>query len=372
MRVLHLTRDFPPRVTGGVSVAVGTLVTLLRGRGQVHSVLSVDTDRKGGILVASPEGDAALWRCGYKERLEPPLQGCLAWRPTLVLVHDALLWRAGRALALGSGARCALVVHTLQRVQRMLRGLPVTTRSEEAQEIAFREADGMIFPSAWAYARAREGSAGEGQPGRDAAFICPLPVAPPDVVPDPTDLRVLWEGRFEDIKGVVTLRRAWHAVVKHHPTAVLDVAGGLPGTPRRDAWERGEWDALARSSGARIVLHGWLPAADLAVLRARATLVVAPSWCETFGLAVASAWAAGRPVVGTAVGVAADPELLSRGGWCVAPQDVPGLSAALVAALADPAECRLRGACARSIWLDRYAEASCLHQWSEALSALHG
>jgi glycosyltransferase involved in cell wall biosynthesis len=95
----------------------------------------------------------------------------------------------------------------------------------------------------------------------------------------------------------------------------------------------GSVDVAARATelglGARVRLLGRLPDADLAVVLARATLLVAPSRAEGFGLPVLEAMAAGVPVVSSDA-----PALVEVGGGATVVVPV-GNAAALAEALTD-------------------------------------
>jgi glycosyltransferase involved in cell wall biosynthesis len=73
----------------------------------------------------------------------------------------------------------------------------------------------------------------------------------------------------------------------------------------------------------------------MAELQAAADVVVVPSWSEPFGLVVAEAMAARKPIVGAAAG--AIPELIKDGesGLLVPPRDPPALAQAVTRLLQD-------------------------------------
>jgi glycosyltransferase involved in cell wall biosynthesis len=102
----------------------------------------------------------------------------------------------------------------------------------------------------------------------------------------------------------------------------------IAGLPLRIAGDGPELAALSsRAAGADVQFLGPLAPAELASLRAGATIALAPSRsAETFGLSVAEALAAGLPVAASRVG--ALPELLGPESL-VAPGDAAALAAAI-------------------------------------------
>lgn len=127
----------------------------------------------------------------------------------------------------------------------------------------------------------------------------------------------LYAGRLSAEKGVQLLLDAW--VTRPVPGHRLVVAGA------------GELAGLAAAVSQRegsVEFAGLLPPEHLRALVSRSTAVVIPSLCdETFGLGVAEAFAAGKPVVVTDRG--ALPELASLGPGFVASPTVRSLCAAM-------------------------------------------
>jgi glycosyltransferase involved in cell wall biosynthesis len=83
----------------------------------------------------------------------------------------------------------------------------------------------------------------------------------------------------------------------------------------------------------RVLLTG--PITNLAELYSAADVVVVPSWAEPFGLVIAEAMAAGRPIVASNAG--AIPELIvdNVSGLLVPPRDVTALAAGVLRLLQD-------------------------------------
>ena len=178
-------------------------------------------------------------------------------------------------------------------------------------------------------------------PGRDL----PAPAGRP-----PADLRrgrrasLLCVANWVERKGILELLEATARLPG--PLATLHLAGDDRADPGYGARVR---DRLARPDLAgRVVVHGPVPAEQVAALYRDADVFALPSLREPFGTVWGEAMAAGLPVVGWRAGnlphLAAD----GREGLLAAPGDVAGLSRAL-GRLATDEELRRRlgGAAAR-------------------------
>lgn len=147
---------------------------------------------------------------------------------------------------------------------------------------------------------------------------------------------ILFCGSWDPVKGTPYLVEAFARLVERRPQARLTVLGPGPSAetvlaafPER---ARGAVTVLPRAEEAEVMRQ----------LR-RHDVLAHPSTFEGFGMAVLEAMSQRLPVVATAQGCA--PAVVREGetGWLVAVRDAEGLSRALEAALADPAEARRRG-----------------------------
>lgn len=152
---------------------------------------------------------------------------------------------------------------------------------------------------------------------------------------------VLLPGRLSRYKGQLELLEALPAILAAEPRVRCVFAG-------YDSPELG--DLVVPNAGSvgavltlraaelglseRVLLTG--PTTRMAELQAAADVVAVPSWAEPFGLVVAEAMAARKPIVGAAAG--AIPELITDNlsGLLVPPRDPPALAAAIVRLLQNP------------------------------------
>jgi glycosyltransferase involved in cell wall biosynthesis len=165
-------------------------------------------------------------------------------------------------------------------------------------------------------------------------------VVKPNAVPDPGppappgDGFLFASGRLVPEKGLALLLEAW----ARHPDGALGtlrIAG--------DGEQRGLAERAAATRSDVVYLGPLDPAGVRAAMAASAVVVVAPRWHDVLPTVVIEALAAGRPVVGTALGGV--PYLVGDTGWVVEP--AAGALAAALAIARDGAAGRAAAARAR-------------------------
>ncbi len=162
---------------------------------------------------------------------------------------------------------------------------------------------------------------------------------------------VVTVSRFTAVKRLPVLIEAFaRARNRARAPAGLVIVGGHPGE-----WE-GEHpaDTIARLGARDVFLAGWYDHDEVPHFLSAADVFALASVREQFGLVLVEAMACGVPPV--AVDRFGPAEIVADGetGWLVEPDDVGGLSAALLHAIDDPAERARRGARARTVAIDRY------------------
>ena len=346
MRVLHLTRDFPPRVNGGISRAVEGIVKSTRARGLEIAVLSFDAWRpKASATASSVHAQDGILRLRGPADLEAAQRFVEAFDPDVEHVHSSLI-----ADAVEVRAPRVFSVHVCQAVQRRLRGLAAPTQSELAQARLLESADAIIAPSR----SARDDLLGERAEARISVIGLGVnaPTPSPKMAP-PTEL--LYVGRLADIKGTRELFEAMRRV-----DGELVVAGGLPDNQKAER----RWRKRAPDN---VTFVGWLDAEALSERYRRARTVIAPSWYETYGLAVAEAMSHGVPPIVADAGALPERVVHEQSGLIVCPRDPEELLAAIGRMQCDDAlrDQLARGAARASeewrweasadAWLDVYA-----------------
>jgi glycosyltransferase involved in cell wall biosynthesis len=170
---------------------------------------------------------------------------------------------------------------------------------------------------------------------------------------------VLLPGRLSRYKGQLELIDALPAILAHAPRVRCVFAGYdspelgdlvVPGCGTVGAVLTRRASELGVAE--RVLLTG---ATDqMAELYSAADVVVIPSWAEPFGLVVAEAMAAARPIVAAAGG--AIPELIDHGvsGLLVPPRDPPALAEAVIRLLREPAFALRLGKTAQQVVREKF------------------
>ncbi len=342
MRILHITRDFPPRVRGGLSVAVGGMARAQAEQGMRVAVISFDGYRpRGG---GAPPGPARAEDNGqvFVIRISAPAQlgDARAFgrgaHPDVIHVHDPMLFPLGAELRTELGAPVVFTRHVAHSVQDRLRGLSAPTASARAEADAAAGADLVHAPSRAAAADLPETAA-------PRVRVMPLgaePPAPPPRGASGRDRRggpVVYAGRFTDVRGARELVNAIPRILASVPDASFILAGGIPDSPRAESrFRRRLGQALSPAERARVTLPGWLSGDALAELYDEAAAVVVPSWFETFGLAAAESMLRAAPIAAANTGGLA--EILADGDTAslFEPGDVDGIASRVAALLTAP------------------------------------
>jgi len=343
VKILHVTRDFPPRANGGISTAVGGMVAALT-RNQVRcAVVSFDgyrptrRDPCPGPPVSDDCFGVEVLRVTHPAQLEDAQRWARAFAADIGHCHHDLLWE----LTSSVGARKRVVTaHVLQRAQNRLRGLAAETLSSRAQDHAVRDADRVFAPSRSA-ARALRMD----YPSARIVEV-PLAIAARPVAARPRD-HVVYLGRFADVRGLGDLLDAVPRIARARPEARLAIVGGVPDNPRAERRWMERIAGLARSTGLSIETPGWVPPELAWSWLERARVAVIPSWIETFGMAAAEAMLAGTAVVASDLDALA--ELIDARTGVLVPTRAPDALATAVAALLGHDDERERlGAAARA------------------------
>lgn len=335
VRVLHVTKKFPP-VVGGDATAVSSLVRAQSRRGhEVHLLVYRSrgiepTDRIHPVgPIQTPEG---LDRVGIR-RLRG-MRAMRAWvsdnlaalRPDIIHAHAVDVGAAVVEGAKRHGIPIALTCHGVWyphrrrwslagRIERSLlgRGYDAITSVDRASVQAIRDV------------------------GQTDAILVANGVDPDEfAVPRADDrLRYLFVGRHVSQKGIDDLLEAAAMARKRIEDGfVVELAGDGPERPRLERKARD----LGLSGNVRFL--GSLSRPHLLEAYRRASIFVLPSRFEGFPLVILEAWAAGLPVIATSVG--GIPDVCNEGNAVLVPPGEPEVLADALTSLARDADRRER------------------------------
>jgi glycogen(starch) synthase len=345
-RVLHITRDFPPRHCGGISTAVGGLVRAQARAGLTLAVVSFDDWRPqvarvtGAPATVETAGGIDVLRLSSPTQVAAARDFARAQHCALLHVHHGMLWEFAAALRDELRVPTIKTVHVVQRQMNALRTTDERTRSLIGQEAALAGADRVVAPSraaadlllaAYPQLAGRLRVVAHGIDDSAAARAAAARRA--DV---PLHGPLLAVGRFAELKGTPELFEAVRVVLARVAGAAATIAGGVPANRRaeqrwRERWRRDTPPELQQ----RVRFTGWLSAAELEKQYASAGALLAASRFETFGLVALEAMLHGVPVAATAAGGVA--ELIADGetGLLAPAGDVQALAAHATALLTD-------------------------------------
>ncbi len=365
MRVLMLSWEYPPVVVGGLGRHVHALSVALADAG--HDVVVVARHPAGTDAETHPttlehvEGvrvlrvaedpphlefvrDLVAWTLGLGHAMLRAAAALLRdWTPDVVHAHDWLVAHGAIGLADLTGAPLVATIHATEAGRHGgWLSQPLNQQVHSVEWWLARRADAVVTCS-----QAMRGEvAGLFDLDPDGVTVVHNGIDPTGwpraraITDGPPTL--LYLGRLEWEKGVHDLVAALPAIRRAHPGTRLLVAG----TGSCSDWlaERARTARVRRS----VRLLGHVDDATLRDLLASADAAVLPSRYEPFGITALEAAAAGAPLVASRAGGLGEVVVDGVTGLSFAPGDVPGLAAAVVRCLDDPAAARTRADAARA------------------------
>ena len=155
---------------------------------------------------------------------------------------------------------------------------------------------------------------------------------------DYTQRNILFVGLDWRRKGGPDLIEAFKIVRQKHPDATLTIVGAQPDIDL---------------PGCQVV--GKVPPQELDRYYQNTSIFCLPTYLEPFGIVFIEAMTARLPIVATTVGAIPDFVEDGKNGWLVQPGDIPGIAAALLKLLENPAMCRDFGDIGFRLTQERYS-----------------
>jgi glycosyltransferase involved in cell wall biosynthesis len=372
MRVLHVTRDFPPRHCGGMSTAVAALACAQRRIGVDVAVISFDAwrPRRGPARPPAPAPagapDLPTVRVADPQQLAAARSRAIGWQAGVVHVHDPHLGGFASSVADALGAPLVYTAHVVHHRQAELRGGGERTRSVIAEDTTMRAAARIVAPSV-AARTALLAAHPEAERKLRIVFhgIDDSAAARSAARRDRTaDAPLIAVGRFADVKGTAELFAIIRAVREREPNRAVAVIGGVPANPRSERhWLRRWQNETVPAARERVQFTGWIDPTAVARWYRAAAAVIIPSRFETFGLVALEAMLHGLPIAAFDAGALG--ELIEHGvtGLLAPAGDTDALAAHALALLAD-------GGLARRLGAGGAAHARTRFRWDRVLPEL--
>lgn len=352
MRVLHITRDFPPQHRGGISTVVGGLVRASARARIEPAVISFDDWRPRARRAvharsrqAAPQGDVPVFRVSSPDDLEAARTVARSWQPAILHVHHGMLWEFAAGLRTTLGIPAVKTIHVVQKEVGRLRGSSERTLSLAGQDAALTTADRVIVPSRATAAMLLA----EAPDIHDRVRTVPHGIEDSRQAQVATANRgepgpLLYVGRFADIKGTADFLAAVPYVLERRPETPVVIAGGIPGNVKAEARWLSQWRKQAPDHiRARVAFMGWIGAADLGHQYAAASVLAVPSHVETFGLVALEGMLHGTPIVAADTPALRELIVDGKSGLLYPRGDSRALATAIVTLLDAPARARALG-----------------------------
>lgn len=350
MKILYWTEAYWPSI-GGTEVAS---VLLMRGlRAQGHELLVVTSLTDPGLPASEEHEGIQIRRLPFREAVAAgnPANVFKLLQQTLEVVADFQpdLFHLGLP-----GPSCLFCLQACRRKNiplvftHQLAGAWIEgTRPDQMVAHAAQQANRVVFPSQGMLEEAvRSGIDTE----RSLVIYNGIELDSTDPAPLPWDPPVVAAtGRFSHEKGFDVLVEAVHHLAAGGTQLRLLLAGDGAERPALESMVD-RWDLQGV-----VEFLGWLKPEAVPDLLRGATVLVAPSRAEAFGLSALEAQAAARPVVATRVGGL--PEIVMDGetGRLVASEDPQALAEGIADILSDRDRARAMGLAARARVHDRFS-----------------
>lgn len=286
-RLLLLTSDYPPNTWSGIGAVVAEQAAALSTLGFDVDVLVGDPRPRPALETLHVTGPRMVAVHALSRQRFPLEPSHFDW----IHLHSMGLAVLGLELQRRFGLRLAYTVHALMHLE-------LGTRAgfwPRLQHALVRACDRIIYLS-----QAEKVAAERRWPElTDRGVVVPNGLAPHKagcIYADKRSGPVVFAGRFTRNKGFDFVLRLSEALLDRGVPEVV-LAGG-----HGDADLEAAAHAVARRLSGRIRCPGWLSRQELRALFCQASVVVAPSRYEPFGMVPLEAMATGTPVLTSDVG----------------------------------------------------------------------
>ena len=372
LRVLHVTREFPPIVWGGLGTAVGGLAEASARSGIDVVVLLVHGSSGGGYggwtlpasvgtsgVVASGSVRIVETREEDAQRTAREILG--SWRPSVIHVHPVELGAFALGLAEILGLPLVYTIHSMNIAEYTVGQEPAEILGLwRIQHELIRASDRIIavsqsemdlvarhVPEVVDRVRVIGNGIADRSKGADAVTRCDAGT-------------VLYVGRFVTRKGICDLLEAIPAILARLPETRFVLVGGYgSGDDVARTWLPHALDSVRD----RLEFTGWMPSDQVEKRYEDATVLVVPSWYEPFGMVVLEGMVRGIPIAAADVGGPAEILDHERTGLLFPARDPAALAASVLRLLLNPSLRMALGQAARTEVLRRWL-------WSRLIGAV--
>ena len=146
---------------------------------------------------------------------------------------------------------------------------------------------------------------------------------------------VLFSGTLTEKKGILSLIRAWPAVVRQHPDTKLDIFGKDGTSPQGGSMKAFIKAQLGGDVMGSVMFHGHVSRDRLIAALQRARVAVFPSYAEAFAIAPLEAMACGCPTISSSRGSGSELLESGRDGLTVDPDEPQQIAGAISRVLGD-------------------------------------
>src|SRR5919204_4162061 len=241
-RILHLTREYPPVVWGGLGTAVGGLASASAQAGLSVGVLLVGVagyESYGHIVPAGhppagldqPAVDAAgvqIFPTGYQDAAGRAVELVRQWQPDVIHIHPVELWPIAQTIQQEVGTPLVYTVHSLNLAEYAIGQEPPEIlnlwRTQEQligaadRVIVISRSEAALLADYYPAATRRVRIIGNG--------IHDRPLPPRRQRGNGQPVTVLYTGRFVDRKGISDLLAAIPHVLHQAPQTRFVFVGG--------------------------------------------------------------------------------------------------------------------------------------------------